>query len=135
MQNIRNQKGDIRARIIAISNDGGAHWDTTYFDENLPDPVCEGSILNIGSKNGKKVLAFINAASKTKRDNLTLRISFDEGKTWEKSTVIDTSNEEKSADFTAYSDIVLMKNNQIGILYEKENYTKIIFTIKNWKNL
>ena len=135
MQNIRNQKGDIRARIIAISNDGGAHWDTTYFDENLPDPVCEGSILNIGSKNGKKVLAFINAASKTKRDNLTLRISFDEGKTWEKSTVIDTSNEEKSADFTAYSDIVLMKNNQIGILYEKENYTKIIFTIKHWKNL
>jgi sialidase-1 len=29
--NARNQKGDIRARIIAISNSGGAHWDTLYF--------------------------------------------------------------------------------------------------------
>ena len=135
MQNIRNQNGNIKSRLIAISNDGGAKWDSIYFDENLPDPVCEGSILNIGFKNGKQILAFINAANKTKRDNLTLRISFDEGKTWVKSTVIDQSTDDKSKDYTAYSDIVLMKNNYIGILYENDNYSKIIFTIKNWKQL
>lgn len=135
MQNIRNQNGSIKSRLIAISNDGGAKWDSIYFDENLPDPVCEGSILNIGFKKGQQILAFINAASKTKRDNLTLRISFDEGKTWKKSVVIDKSDDEKSESFTAYSDIVLMKKNQIGILYEKENYSKIVFTIRNWKRL
>jgi sialidase-1 len=48
MLNARNQKGDIRLRIVAISSNGGASWDTSYFDRQLPDPVCEGSILNIG---------------------------------------------------------------------------------------
>ena len=42
--NARNQKGDIKQRITAISSDGGVHWDTTYFDNQLPDPICEGSI-------------------------------------------------------------------------------------------
>ncbi|MBK7635049.1 MAG: exo-alpha-sialidase [Saprospiraceae bacterium] len=75
----RNQKGHIRARIVGISNNGGTTWDTTYFDRNLPDPVCEASILTIGKKKGKNILAFCNAADENRRDNLTLRISYDDG--------------------------------------------------------
>ncbi len=62
MMNSRNQKGDIRARIVSISSDGGASWDSSYFDKNLPDPICQGSILTIGKKKGKYILAFCNAA-------------------------------------------------------------------------
>ncbi|HRD43640.1 MAG TPA: sialidase family protein, partial [Ferruginibacter sp.] len=50
MMNSRNQKGDIRARIIGISSNGGITWDTTYFDLNLPDPVCQASILTLGKR-------------------------------------------------------------------------------------
>jgi sialidase-1 len=82
LMNARNQNGEIKSRLIAISHNGGANWDTTYFDTQLPDPVCEGSILNIGVKDKKQVLAFVNAADTKNRNNLTLRISFDEGKTW-----------------------------------------------------
>ena len=132
--NARNQQGDKRYRIIAISNNGGKNWDSTYFDENLPDPVCQGSLLNIGTYKNKEILAFINAADTKNRNNLTLRISKDEGLSWFKSGVIDKTNDTKQiTDYTAYSDIVLLNKNTIGILYEKENYSKIVFTLIHWK--
>lgn len=131
MMNSRNQKGDIRARIVAISSDGGATWDTTYFDKNLPDPVCEASILTIGKKKGKNILAFCNAADEKRRDNLTLRISFNDGRSWKKSFVLD--KDENMKDNSAYSDIVKISGKEVGVLYEKNNYAQIIFTIVKWK--
>jgi sialidase-1 len=95
--------------------------------------VCEGSILNIGIKDKKNILAFSNAADTLHRDNLTLRISFDEGKTWAKRIPIDKSTVEGAKDFTAYSDLVKMSNKEIGVLYEKEGYAKIVFIVINWK--
>lgn len=133
MMNMRNQKGDIRQRIVAISKNGGETWDKTYFDPNLPDPVCEGSILSLGVKNGKYILAFCNAADTQNRDNLTLRISFDEGKTWPWTQVIEKSNDAKVNDYAAYSDIVKMNKNQIGVLYEKNNYSQIVFKPIKWQ--
>lgn len=130
MLNARNQKGDIKARIVAISSNGGQAWDTTYFDKNLPDPVCEGSILTVGKKNRKNILAFCNAADTLNRNNLTLLISFDDGKTWKKKFLIDRADSKK--DYTAYSDIVTISKNVIGILYEKDNYKEIVFTKIKW---
>lgn len=136
MINSRNQKGDIRARIIGISSNGGQTWDTSYFDKNLPDPVCQASILTIEKKKGKNTLAFCNAADEKLRDNLTLRISFDDGKTWKKNFLLDkntTTYENKNKDYTAYSDIVKLNEKAIGVLYEKENYSQIVFAIVKWK--
>ena len=132
VMNTRNQRGDIRARIVSISSDGGAWWDTTYFDKTLIDPVNQGSILTIGKKKGKSIIAFCNAADIKQRDNLTLRISYDECKTWSKSYLIDKSTDNKN-DFTAYSDIVKLSSKQIGVLYERDNYKQIVFTTINWK--
>lgn len=132
MFNARNQKGDVRARIVAVSSDGGVKWDTTYFDHNLPDPVCEGSILTIGKNKKKNILAFSNAADTKERDNLTLRISFDDGKTWTKRYVIDKSkNGEK--DYTAYSDLVQTGKKTVGVLYEFNGYQSIVFKEIAWK--
>ena len=132
MFNTRNQKGDVKARIVAISSDGGSRWDTTYFDHNLPDPVCEGSILTIGKYKTKNILAFSNAADTLKRDNLTLRISFDDGKTWSKQYPVD-KGPEGSKDFTAYSDLVQIWKNSVGILYERDGYKEIVFKVIHWK--
>ena len=132
MMNLRNQRGDVKARIIAISKDGGVKWDTTYFDKNLPDPVCQGSILTIGKKNGKNIIAFCNAADTKQRDNLTLRISFDEGNTWKRNYVVDKSTDGKG-DFTAYSDIVKLGKKKVGVLYERKGYSQIVFKTIDWK--
>lgn len=133
MLNARNQKGDVRARIVAISKNGGETWDSIYFDNNLPDPVCEGTILNIGKKNGKNMLAFCNAADSDERNNLTLRISADEGKTWSRSYPIDKNPANKKSAYTAYSDIVKIGKHGIGVLYEKDNYSQIIFKAVKWR--
>jgi sialidase-1 len=132
MLNARNQKGDIRARIVAISSNGGETWDTSYFDHNLPDPVCEGSILTIGEQNGKNILAFCNAADSLHRDNLTLRFSFDDGNSWPVSIPVDKSPEGNiRSDYTAYSDIVKLSTDEIGVLYECDNYSQIVFKVIN----
>lgn len=129
--NSRNQKGDIRKRIVAVSSTGGQTWDTVYFDNNLPDPVCQGSILTIGKRRGKNILAFCNAADEKRRDNLTLRISFDDGKSWKKSFVLDKDGTAK--DYTAYSDLVKMSGKEVGVLYEKNSYAQIVFVVVKYK--
>lgn len=127
MLNFRNQEGSIRQRIVAISSDGGVKWDTTYFDKNLPDPVCQGTILTIGQQKGKSILAFCNAADTLNRDNLTLRISYDEGRTWKYNYLVDKNETQEKGDYTAYSDIVKQSDNTIGVLYERKNYSEIVF--------
>jgi sialidase-1 len=119
MMNSRNQTG--KYRIVSLSKDGGETWDTTFVDQNLPDPICEGSLLNVGTKKGKSVLAFCNNVSQQKRDGLTLQISFDEGKSWKKKFLIEPKN-------TAYSDIVKTSKKTIGVLYEADGYKEIRFT-------
>jgi sialidase-1 len=133
MMSIRNQRGDIRSRILAYSKDGGASWDTAYFDSSLPDPVCQGSILTLGYKHGKAIVALSNAADVQYRNNLTLRISDDEGASWGTTILIDKNDEKKKQDWTAYSDLVMIKKRSIGVLYERDNYSTIVFKRVNWK--
>ncbi|MES2064385.1 MAG: sialidase family protein [Bacteroidota bacterium] len=132
MMNIRNQLGNIKQRIIAVSSNGGQTWDTTYFDAHLPDPVCQGSILNLGKRKGKAIVAVCNDADTLYRDNLTLRISFDEGETWKQNYVIAKSPAGYQGDFSAYSDLVPVDEKHIGILYEKDDYKQIVFTRHGW---
>jgi sialidase-1 len=136
MMNSRNQnRQDTHVRVVSVSSDGGATWDTTYRDPQLPDAVCQGSILNIGRAGKKNILAFCNAADSLERDNLTLRISFDDGQTWKKSYVIYKGDGKKKAGYAyaAYSDIVQLGRKRIGVLYEKDQYSSIVFITVNWK--
>lgn len=130
--NCRNQQGSIRARVVAKSNDGGQTWRSISTDPQLPDPICEGSLLNIGRKNGKHILAFCNAADTAQRNNLTTRISYNEGRRWARNILVDKSTEKKT-DFTAYSDIVMINKNKIGVLYERDDYKEIVWRVVDWR--
>jgi sialidase-1 len=135
LMNIRNQRGDIRQRIIGLSEDGSATWKETYFDPQLPDPICQGSILTIAQNKKAFTLAFSNAADTKNRDNLTIRISQDDGRTWPISIPVDNgaSAGESPKDFTAYSDLVLLDSKNIGIVYERKDYSQIVFKKIKWK--
>jgi len=132
IMSIRNQRGDIRQRILAFSEDGGATWSEQYFEASLVDPVCQGSILSFEDPSGKVILAHSNNADTENRNNLSLKLSYDQGKTWPKTTLIDgVKNPGKSA-HTAYSDLVLLEDNWLGVIYEKNNYSKIVFKAISW---
>jgi sialidase-1 len=113
--------------MIAYSSNGGEKWDTVFFNNDLIDPVCQGSILGIGIRKGKMVLSSSNPADALKRDNLMIKISYDEGITWPKSMLVDKSSPGYKGDWSAYSDLVLLNKNTIGILYERNNYSEIVF--------
>lgn len=129
MMNSRNQKGEPRLRMVSVSSDGGQTWDSTWFDNALPDPVNQGSILTVGEKKGHAILAFCNAADTAKRDNLTLRISYDDGYTWPKKIIVDRSPAGNVHGFAAYSDMVQLSRRKIGVLYERDNYRQIVFAV------
>lgn len=115
-----NKKG---SREIFVSSNNGKTW-LKQDNTSLTDPGCNGSIIRYTSiKDGfdKNRLLFVNPNSKNKRENLTVRISYDEGKTWSKGKTI-------YAGSAAYSTLTVLKNGDIGLFFEKDDYTKNVFT-------
>lgn len=114
-----------RYRYVSTSKDGGESWGDMTCDTALPDPGCQASLLRYSSGEVSRIL-FSNSASAVGsyyqhiqgRDNMTVRLSYDEGATWEKSRIINNAS-------GAYSDMVKQQDNNIGILYELCNYSKI----------
>ncbi|OHT14547.1 secreted sialidase [Tritrichomonas foetus] len=82
LMSIRNGGG---YRYFAISNDDGDTWEPYYTRYDLRDPYCNGEILRFTSiKNGddKNRLLHTNLDSQNGRQNLTVKMSYDEGETW-----------------------------------------------------
>lgn len=112
MLNMRTYMGNNR-RLVAISKDGGETFTKPVEDKELVEPVCQGSILRLPGDGGG--LLFSNPAS-LKRENLTVRLSRDEGKTWTQSCVLHTGP-------AAYSCLTVLPNGEIGCLYERGEKT------------
>jgi sialidase-1 len=109
-------------RAVATSNDGGATWSRVKLDDALIEPVCQGSILRYSwpENGGRSRILFSNPAS-AKRENLTIRISYDEGATWAVSKVL-------HAGPSAYSCLAVLPDKSIACLFEcgeKSLYEKI----------
>ena len=118
--NFRNQSGDAKYRLQGFTKNAGESWEEVRVMKDLPDPVCQGSIISFAPKKGQPVLLFSNANSQTKRENLTVRTSTDDGQTWSAGKVIYPG-------LAAYSDLVIQKNGDIGVLYEKDGYKRIAY--------
>jgi sialidase-1 len=119
MLNIRSYRKNNR-RVFSISKDGGESWSPAVEDAALIEPVCQASLARLPGDGGG--LLFANPASK-KRENLTLRLSRDEGKTWPTARVL-------HAGPAAYSCLAALPDGDIGLLYErgdKSAYETITF--------
>ena len=109
--NIRQQNGLNRRRLVAISNTGGATWNSAYFDNELISPVCQASLLAATLPDGNEVLLFSNPASTETREKMTVRLSYSNGTSWATSRLI-------RAGASGYSDLVQQSDGLIGLLYE-----------------
>ena len=120
MINSRVNKSGLR--FVHTSKDKGTTWNSKA-DSTLIDASCNASFIRYTStKNGflKNRLIFSNANSKNMRENLTIKISYDEGKTWKYSKSV-------YAGEAAYSSLSILKNGDIGVFFEKDNYKKNVF--------
>jgi hypothetical protein len=108
MLNIRSYRGNNR-RLVAISKDGGDTFANPVEDKQLIEPVCQASILRYPGEQGG--ILFANPAS-IKRENMTVRLSRDEGKTWPHTRVL-------HAGPSAYSCLAMLPDGTIACLYER----------------
>ncbi|MDA1046634.1 MAG: sialidase family protein [Verrucomicrobia bacterium] len=120
--NMRNYDQSIRARQVCFSEDGGLTWQDQRHDKTLIEPTCQASIrrLRWPAKESPGVILFSNPGSTNKRDKLTIRASYDDGATWKHSRVLYPGG-------SAYSCLAVLKNQEIGNLYEKDGYKRIVF--------
>ena len=118
MLNMRDTTGQ-SCRGVALSSDGGETWTKPHYDRALNECPCQASFIRYTSEkpSGKNRLLFANPDVSghrygvVKRTRMTVRLSYDEGKTWPVSKLI-------HAGPSSYSSLVALPGGDIGLVYE-----------------
>lgn len=110
--NCRNYVGD-HQRAYAWSYDDGTSFTESGWDETLPEPICNAGLTRFTDENShdRNRVLFSNPASKSRRERLTVRISYDECRTWNTGKVL-------HEDHSSYSDICAAPDMSICCLYD-----------------
>ena len=104
-------------RFVHTSKDGGETWQH-WADSSLVDPGCNGSILQYPNQD---ILILSHINHKEKRQNLVVRYSRDAGITWSDGRTIYSGS-------AAYSSMDVLENGEIGLFFEKDDYSENVFT-------
>lgn len=124
MFNMRSESLQHR-RGIAYSPDGATRWTRPEFVNDLVDPVCMAGLdrLSWGTGGGRSRLIFSHCDNGTDPDpasrsrnylrrNLSIRASYDEGRTWPVTRVLEPG-------FAGYSDITVAPDGTMFCIYER----------------
>ncbi len=122
---IRNGEPGAYAKAIARSPNGATDWTKAELNKDLYSPICFGSALRISGAPGKSRILFCNPDSRLNpkpnragqgraRENLSVRLSYDDGRTWPVSRVIEPG-------YSSYSDLAMLPDGTILCLYEHGN--------------
>lgn len=112
--NMRNYDRERKSRAISVSGDAGLTWSAVTHDEALIEPICQASIRRYShvKTDKRNRILFSNPASRDKRERLTVRLSYDECKTWPVAKTI-------NAGASAYSCLAVLPDKTIMCLYER----------------
>ncbi|MCX7825310.1 MAG: exo-alpha-sialidase [Verrucomicrobiae bacterium] len=119
-------ESDAHRRIQTISKDGATGWSRPVFNEQLLEPICMGSIVRFSRKpdHDKNRILFANphnldrAQGKTTpgksrdRRNLSVKLSYDECKTWPVNKALEPG-------YSAYSALAVLADGTILCFYER----------------
>ncbi len=114
-------RGDKRQRAYATSSDGGRTWSAVKYDARLPEPSCQGSVTRFtcARRAGRDRVLLACAANPARRSHMTVRLSYDECRTWPVSKVVYPGS-------SAYCDLGVTSDGQILLLYEADAYSRIV---------
>jgi len=118
MLNMRNhcKKG---CRAVSYTSDMGKSWSPLEFKTELPDPGCQASMITYETEN-EKLLLFSNLSSSVDWRNMTVKVSYDKGKTWPLQKTIFKGP-------SGYSCLTVLPGNDMGLLYEKHTNGSLTF--------
>lgn len=122
--NLRSECKENR-RLVSISPDGVGDWSEPRFDEALLEPVCMASLIRYGWPAGgqRSRILFANpdnlenelirpgSALAHDRKRLTVKMSYDECRTWPVSRILEEGP-------SGYSDLAVLSDGTILCLYE-----------------
>lgn len=109
-------------RYLHFSDDRGQTWTSREASE-LTDPGNNAGLVNYTIKRHgetKHLLLFSNTNNAQDRKNLTIRYSEDKGQSWSEGKII-------YAGSAAYSDMSVLGNGQIGLFFERDDYSRNTF--------
>ncbi len=111
------------SRAGATSKDGGKTWSDLCDIPELPDAGCQASLLRYTwpDRDGSKSRILYSKGATPDRRVGTIRVSYDEAKTWPVAKVV-------CEDYFGYSCLTAMPDGTIGCLFETANCSKITFT-------
>ncbi len=116
MLNMRDNRGGSRA--VSITRDLGQTWTEHPSNRSaLNEPVCMASLIKVKAKDnalGKDLLIFSNPNTTKERKDMTIKVSFDNGLTWEKENQL-LLDEGYS---WGYSCLTMVDRETVAILYE-----------------
>jgi hypothetical protein len=115
MLNIRHES-DPHLRAVTVSDDGQTGWSPLRYDRDLPEPVCQGSLVGLTAPPGQPRTRLLfanphNPAGK-ERKNLTVKLSYDEGATWAVSKTVEPGR-------AGYCDLAVGRDAFIYCLFER----------------
>lgn len=119
LMDFRQNKGT--NRWMAESQDGGRTWSERRVGLPVTPVCCAIERLSLQSAGDDKDRILWTGPKGPERNNLVARVSYDEGQTFPNERLI--ANEP-----AAYSDLTILKDKTAGVLWERDDYTKITFT-------
>jgi sialidase-1 len=115
MLNIRHES-EPHLRAVTVSENGQTGWSPPRYDRDLPEPVCQGSLVRLTEPpdDPRTRLLFANLHNPTGRErkNLTVKLSYNEGATWAESKAVDAGP-------SGYCDLAVGRDNSIYCLFER----------------
>lgn len=124
MLNVRSESKAHR-RLVTVSPNGASGWSAPKFDDALVEPICMGAIVRLSRAadgRGKDRILFSNPDNLAKsggkeepgksrdRKNGTVRLSYDEGRTWPVKKAVEPG-------WSAYSDLAIAQDGAILCFY------------------
>ena len=127
VQNMRHNS--IRSRFLATSTDGGRTFGPAAASPVLTDPLCNADELSYltpdqrganGAPIRTSTVLYSGNAHPTARNDLTVRLSTDDGATWPARALIKPGG-------AGYSTTAVLADGRIGVLYEIGDTGGIVF--------
>jgi sialidase-1 len=108
-------------RLLATSGDHGRTWSEPRLGETVTPVACAIERLSLKSAGDDRNRIIWTGPKGPGRKTLVVRVSYDEGETF-------TGERLLSAESAAYSDLTILKDKTVGVLWERANYKYLTFT-------